>query len=146
MLMLLFSEKLNLLEDWVNSSGKQRYKQFGRSKIRQHLSDAKKAKFDWMDEHFDFYSEFGGHPSSQSILAHFDGEITHTGPYPDGEKYQNYYCMLGLIVWHATDIAGLLWDAYFPDKPLEDVLPKEIERFEVCWPQLDQCISSLQNQ
>lgn len=132
-LLLVFSEDPKHIESWRILSGKDRYNQYGHSKLKSKLSTPDlQTKFEWFEKWFDTFSEYGGHPSAVSIMAHRDGKDLHIGPHVNEFLYISTYKDLASLVWRATDVCGLLWEASI-EVPLEELLSKERKLFIDAW-------------
>lgn len=132
-LLLVFSEDPSHIESWRLLRKKDRYNRYGHSKLKSKLCTPDlRAKFDWFKERFDTFSEYGGHPSAVSIMAHRDGQHFHIGPHVNEFLYTSTYKDLASLVWHATDVCGLLWEASIA-VPFEELLSKERKLFLDAW-------------
>jgi hypothetical protein len=132
-LLLVFSDDPSHIESWRLLRGRDRYSRYGHSKLKSKLGNPDlRAKFDWFKERFDKFSEYGGHPSAVSIMAHRDGEHLHIGPHVNEFLYTSTYKDLASLVWHATDVCGLLWEASI-EVPFEELLSKERKLFLDAW-------------
>jgi len=132
-LLLVFADDRSQIGKWRLLRKKDRYDSYGHRKLKQKLSTPNlSAKFEWLDGHFDTFSEYGGHPSAISILAHRDGVQLHIGPHINENLYTSTYRDLASLVWHATDVCGLLWEATM-EVPLGELLLRELKLFLDAW-------------
>jgi hypothetical protein len=85
-------------------------------------------KFAFLDRHFNTFSEYGTHPSSTAIIAHFDGTRLHIGPHFNEALYRYTIRDLAILSWHVTDACG---DAYLKlfHVSVADLYPAETHRF-----------------
>lgn len=127
MLFLYFAEKPTELRNWRLSEGRERYRRFGRSKLKDLVQD--QAKFSDLDSLFDTYSEFGTHPSAVSIIGHSDGSNLYIGPHINPDLYVKFYQQLADLLWHVTYMGRLAYGAVFKEGP-NGLFNEEIERFE----------------
>lgn len=133
-LLLVFADDPGQIEKWRLLRGKDRFNKFGHGKLKSKLGTPDlRAKFEWLEIRFDLFSEYGGHPSAVSSMAHRSGDQLHLGPHINEHLYISTYKDLVQLVWHATDICGLLWEATM-EFPLEELLPRERELFLDAWP------------
>jgi len=129
MLMQLFSEDPAQVRIW-RTSGDRRYALFGRSKLREKVKQ--RDKFAFFDGYFDTFSQFGGHPSAETIIVHHDGKNFQIGPHFNQNLYLWTYRDLAITTWQATDIGGELWNAMVGYE-ISEKFPDEVERFGVSW-------------
>ncbi len=125
MLAIHFAGNPDDLLKWARLEGKQRYRSFGRSQLK---NAAAPEHFTYFNNRFDFFSEFGTHPSFQSIAAHLDGDRLHGGPHVNQSLFQNTYRDLANLAWRAADIGGLVYKAVF-DLSVAELLPNEFASF-----------------
>jgi hypothetical protein len=137
MLVLAFSATPDSLRDWRNSVEK-RYRTFGRTKLREMAAD--RVKFNFLDQYFNAYSEYGAHPSSISIIAHHDGLQFQIGPHVNAELYRKSYRELAVLTWHVTDAAGDAYKSIFKSD-LSQTFPDEAQRFAHAWNSIAPTIS-----
>ncbi|RCW27961.1 hypothetical protein DFR48_102455 [Ciceribacter lividus] len=130
MLALYFAEFPERLPDWRRSEGTNRHNRYGRSKLRKAISE--QGKFEYLDQYFDLFSEYGTHPSSASIMAHHDGQRFYVGPHFNETIYRRSIMDLASLVWHVTDACGSAYRSLF-NTSLEDALAKELARFSKSW-------------
>ena len=126
MLYLDFSEHPDHLIEWSRSAGKYQNRKFRAPKLRERISD--KAKVDFLDDYFDFFSELGTHPSSISIQLHHGVERFHIGPHVNAKLFATTYRELSRLVWHVCDAGGIAYKALFDADPAE-THPQEFELF-----------------
>ncbi|WP_342885947.1 DUF5677 domain-containing protein [Hoeflea sp. AS16] len=133
-LLLVFSDDPSHIESWRLLRGIDRYNRYGHGKLKSKLRTPDlRDKFDWFEERFDTFSEYGGHPSAASIMAHRDGNQLHIGPHVNEFLYTATYKDLASLVWHATDVCRLLWEASI-DVPFQNLLTEERKLFLDAWP------------
>ncbi|KQZ78239.1 hypothetical protein ASD64_12915 [Mesorhizobium sp. Root157] len=98
MLALLFSKKPEQLREW-RKAGKRRHGEFGRSSIKKILGG--EVEFLFFDYYFDAFSQFGTHPSAESIYFHVENNMFQIGPHYNGNVYVKSYHHLAILVSHA---------------------------------------------
>lgn len=125
MLAIHFAGSPDDLLKWARLEGKHRYRSFGRSQLKSTVAPE---DFTYFNDRFDFFSEFGTHPSFQSIAAHMDGEQLHVGPHINQSLFQNTYRELATLAWRAADVGGLVYKAVF-DLSVAELLPNEFASF-----------------
>jgi len=134
MLALRFSEDPTQVEIWRKAED-QRHSMFGRSALRKKIGH--REKFDWFDQYFNAYSQYGGHPSAETIIAHHDGTNFQIGPHFNKKLFLLTYRDLAAVTWRATDICGDLWKAMVGSEISEN-FPEEVDRFSACWEGISQ--------
>lgn len=125
MLAIHFAGNPDDLSKWTKLEGRQRHQSFGRPQLKK--TEAPE-EFDYFNNEFNFFSEYGTHPSFQSIAAHWDGEQLHVGPHINQSLFQNSYKRLAVLAWRAANIGGLVYEAVFTH-PVAELLPKEFNLF-----------------
>lgn len=129
MLMLLFSEQPRELEVWRQAES-DRHKMFGRSQLKQKIKNLD--EFDFFNNYFNAFSEFGTHPSAVSVVAHLDGSDWHIGPHVNERLYIDGYRDLSLLVWRTTNACGATYKAIFGAVAGED-FAIEVARYQNAW-------------
>lgn len=129
MLALLFSEKPETLRDW-RTAGELRYRRFGRPALKGEISQAE--KFQLLDGFFNTFSQFGTHPSAETLIAHHDGSHFHIGPHINKRLYIDLHRDLAFLTWHTTDACGDAYRAIFGIRA-EELFPEETQRFIDSW-------------
>lgn len=133
MLVLVFSEEYTKLRHWRKLEGETRYKEYNRSKLNKMLSqNASKKYYDWFNLYFDLYSEYGTHPTGNSIIFHYEGNSFNIGPHVNKNLYVNLYADLSVLVIRATDICFGLWNNVLKDD-IETTFPKELARYRAVY-------------
>lgn len=122
MLALYFAERPNDILEWTRLEGVDRYRKFGRSKLQIKISD--KNRYDWFNQWFDLFSEYGIHPSGKSIVAHSDGITLHVGPHVNEALFCNTYRDLTELAWRAAQAGGFAYKSLF-HADIVDVAPQE---------------------
>ncbi|MBP2561081.1 hypothetical protein J2857_003850 [Neorhizobium galegae] len=132
MLALYFTEIPEDVRQWRKLSGKDQWKKFSPMKLNTKPRLKGTARFASLYEKFHFFSDYGTHPSSTSIIAHHDGNRFHIGPHVNAQLYINTYSDLANLTWHTTDACG---NAYFSifSVSAADLYPKETQRFIESW-------------
>lgn len=125
MLALYFAQEPEKARAWRLALN-ERYKKFGRRALSGKVNDGR--KFAFLDRHFNTFSEYGTHPSSTAIIAHFDGTRLHIGPHFNEALYRYTIRDLAILSWHVTDACG---DAYLKlfHVSVADLYPAETHRF-----------------
>jgi len=78
------------------------------------------------------FSEFGGHPTPNTIFANFDGQQFHIGPHINLKIHQDFYADIAALCWHVTDVLRDAAKALFAFDP-EEHFPVELERYLNSW-------------
>lgn len=132
MLALYFTEVPEDVRQWRKLTGKDQWKKFGPMKLNAKPQLKDSARFAFLYEKFHFFSDYGTHPSSTSIIAHHDGNRFHIGPHINKRLYVNTYSDLANLTWHTTDACG---DAYFSifNVSAAGLYPTETRRFIQSW-------------
>jgi len=130
MLLLYFSEEPFQVRRWRTVNSNKRNRHFGRAGLRGRVKN--KERFEWLDRYFNLTSEYGVHPSAQSIIANHDGSTLCIGPVVNNELYVNTLRDLTSLTWHATDVAG---DAFrsITGEDIEELQQDRVQRYREAW-------------
>jgi hypothetical protein len=130
MLLLYFSENPSEVREWRTLAGGKRHRRFGRPGLGNIIKDQE--RFVWLNGYFNLASEYGVHPSAQSIIAKHDGSTLCIGPVVNNDLYVNTLRDLTILTWHATDVAV---DAFrkITGRHAEQLQPERVQKHRDAW-------------
>ncbi|MDP3522951.1 MAG: hypothetical protein Q8S27_00120, partial [Hoeflea sp.] len=127
MLALLFSEKPDELRRWRKVPRDERHRKYGRSKLGRGIMA--QDRYSYFNTYFNTFSEFGTHPSAESILAHHDGRQFQIGPHVNERLYVTIHTDLAHLMRRITEVFDQVYST-MDGIDLTTELPSEIARFQ----------------
>lgn len=129
MLALLFSKDPGQLREW-RKAGEKRYGQFSRGQMK--VKVGADPEFLFFNNYFDVFSQFGTHPSAESIYFHIENDRFQIGPHYNENLYIKSYHDLAILVCRTTQICGFVYKSLF-NLDAEIHFPVENKRFTAAW-------------
>lgn len=105
-LLELFALDQLALADWIQLTGKDRWKKFSPKKVRDRLSERDGHTLQRREENYSLLSEFAAHPSPEGFVVIAIDDLTQVGPFPSDTKL---LAVLQELARHCDQLSRTIW-------------------------------------